>query len=326
LVKLLWLSVHFLTYRWRTRKTVGRNIILVSKGGAGSPDHFAGWRQQSTVFLAQGTDMADLHSPLIHPTAIISVEAVLASDVQIGPHAIIEGKVEIGPGCVIRPYAYLRGSLTMGSRNVVFSGAVLGEDPQHLKYRDEPTLLEIGDGNVFREHVTVHRGTTASGTTRIGNGNFFMANSHIAHDCRIGNHCIFANGALVAGHCRVDDGVYLSGNCAVHQFVRMGRLSLLSGVSATTKDVPPFIIQQGINNVVGVNVIGMKRSGMDAEQIDGVRRAFIVLYRQGLTVNEALARIEKQEDAVPAVQEFVTFIRESGRGINLFHERHLKAA
>jgi len=270
--------------------------------------------------------MADLNSRHIHPTALVSSEAVLASDVQVGPHAIIEGKVEIGPGCVIRPFAYLRGSLTMGSRNVVFSGAVLGEDPQHLKYRNEPTSLEIGDGNVFREYVTVHRGTTATGTTQIGNGNFFMANSHVAHDCRIGNHCIFANGALVAGHCTIDDGVYLSGNCAVHQFVRMGRLSLLSGVSATTKDIPPFIIQQGINNVVGVNVVGMKRNDVDAEQIDGVRRAFNVLYRQGLPISEALARLEEQEGAFAAVKEFITFIRQSSRGITLFHERHLKVA
>jgi len=270
--------------------------------------------------------MSDVQPARIHPTAIVSPQAILATDVQIGAYSVIENKVEIGPGCIIRPHTYLRGPLVLGCRNIVFSGAVLGEDPQHLKYQNEPTLLEIGDGNVFREHVTVHRGTTASGTTRIGSDNFFMAGCHIAHDCRIGSRCIFANGALVAGHCIIEDGVYLSGNCAIHQFVRMGRLSLLSGVSATTKDVPPFILQQGMNIIVGVNVVGMRRNGMDAKQIEGVRHAFHILYRQGLTVPEALARIENELNKVPVVTEFIHFIRGSVRGINLFHERDHKAA
>ena len=280
----------------------------------------------AVLFRRKGPDMADVQQANIHPTAIVSAQAILAEDVQIGAYSVIEGKVELGPGCIIRPHAYLRGPLVLGSRNTVFSGSVLGEDPQHLKYQNEPTLLEIGDGNVFREHVTVHRGTTASGTTRIGSDNFFMAGCHIAHDCRIGSRCIFANGALVAGHCIIEDGVYLSGNCAIHQFVRMGRQSLMSGVSATTKDVPPFIIQQGINIIVGVNVVGMKRNGMAADQIEGVRQAFHILYRQGLTVAQALVSIENDLKAISAVEEFVHFIRSSARGITLFHERDHKAA
>jgi UDP-N-acetylglucosamine acyltransferase len=270
--------------------------------------------------LGTGLDMADLLPPSVHSTAIVSPQAVLAADVQIGAYTVIEGRVEIGPGCIIRPHVYLRGPLVLGSRNIVFSGAVLGENPQHLKYQDEPTSLEIGNGNVFREHVTVHRGTAASGTTCIGNDNFFMAGCHIAHDCRVGSHCIFANGALVAGHCIIEDSVYLSGNCAIHQFVRMGRLSLISGVSATTKDVPPFIIQRALNLIVGVNVVGMKRNGMDAAQIEGVRRAFHILYRQGLAVTQALERIENELKDIPAVTELVTFIRTSSRGINLWNE------
>jgi UDP-N-acetylglucosamine acyltransferase len=270
--------------------------------------------------------MANLEPARVHPTAVISSEAVLANGVQIGPYAVIEGMVRIGSGCIIRPHAYLRGPLTMGARNTVFSGVILGEDPQHLKYQNEPTSLEIGEGNVFREHVTVHRGTNASGSTRIGDNNFFMAGSHIGHDCRIGCGCIFANGALVAGHCTIEDGVYLSGNSAVHQFSRMGRLSLLGGVSATTKDIPPFIIQQGINYVVGVNVVGMRRGGVASDQIDGVRQAFHILYRQGLAIGEALARLEKQLGSHAAVMEMASFIRGSTRGINRTRDRDLNAA
>jgi UDP-N-acetylglucosamine acyltransferase len=214
----------------------------------------------------------------------------------------------------------------MGRDNTVFSGAVLGEQPQHLKYDGEPTGVEIGDGNIFRENVTVHRGTTHSWTTRIGNGNFFMVNSHVAHDCCVGDRCILANGALVGGHCTLEDNVYLSGNCAVHQFVRVGRLALLSGCSATTKDIPPFIIQQNIDTVVGVNVIGMRRAGMANDQINAVRRAYQILYRQGLLIPNAISRIEQELGAFPAVEELVAFIRQSARGINPVRERSAGAA
>jgi UDP-N-acetylglucosamine acyltransferase len=270
--------------------------------------------------------MSSAPSGRIHPTAIISPEAVLADDVAIGPYALIEGPVRIGPGCVLRPRAHLCGPLTMGRKNIVFSGAVLGERPQHLKYNDEPTSLEIGDGNIFRENVTIHRGTTQSWKTCIGNENFFMVNAHVAHDCRIGDRCILANGALVGGHCTLGDNVYLSGNCAVHQFVRIGRLALLSGTSATTKDMPPFIIQQEIDTVVGVNVIGMRRAGISNDRIRAVREAFRILYRQGLVIPNALSRIEQELGSVDVVAELVAFIRQSSRGINPLRERHVGAA
>jgi UDP-N-acetylglucosamine acyltransferase len=194
---------------------------------------------------------------------------------------------------------------------------VLGEAPQHVKYNGEETRLEIGDDNIFREHVTVHRGTTYTGVTRVGNRNFLMCNTHVAHDCRIGDGCILANGALIAGHCVLEDNVYLSGNAAVHQFVRMGRLSLLSGVSATSKDVPPFVIQQGHNGTASVNTVGMRRAGIPAARIDAVRRAFHVLYREGLMLTAALAVVERDLGTVPEVAEMVAFIRASARGINL---------
>jgi UDP-N-acetylglucosamine acyltransferase len=260
--------------------------------------------------------------PRIHPTAVISPEAELAGDVQIGPCVVIEGQVRVGPGCVLGRGAHLCGPLSMGCGNVVFTGVVLGERPQHLKYEDEPTSLNIGDDNIFREHVTIHRGTAHTGKTQIGCRNSFMAGSHVAHDCLIGNHCTLKNGALVGGHCVIEDGVYLSGNCAIHQFVRMGRLALLRSCAITTKDIPPFVMQQGINSVVGINVVGMRRAGMTNEEIDAVRRAFHILYRQGQTVTSALNQLGRELGAVGAVAEIITFIGASRRGISVAQERH----
>jgi len=260
-------------------------------------------------------------SARVHPTAVVAPEADIADDVEVGPYAVIEGPVRLGPGCVIRPHAHLIGPLTMGRGNKVFTGAVLGERPQHLKYNDEPTGLEVGDDNIFREYCTIHRGTTHSWKTVIGHRNFFMSAAHVAHDCRIGNGCILANCALLAGHCVVGDGAYLSGNCVVHQFVRVGRLALLSGVSGTSKDIPPFIIQQDINSVTGVNVIGMRRAGMSHAEIDAVRQAYQVIFREGQTIPNALARLEAELGTVGAVAELIEFIRTSSRGINTIRER-----
>jgi UDP-N-acetylglucosamine acyltransferase len=263
--------------------------------------------------------------PRIHPTAVISAEAEIAEDVTIGPYVVVEGRVRIGTGCVIRPYVHLCGPLSMGCRNTVFTGAVLGEAPQHIKYQNEPTSLQIGDENIFREQVTVHRGTTQSWTTRVGSQNFFMAHSHVGHDSQVGNRCILANGALVGGHCVVGDNVYLSGNSALHQFVRVGRLALLSGVSATTKDIPPFLIQQNIDNIVGVNVVGMRRAGLSNQQIEGIRRAYHILFRQSKIMSVALAQVEAELADVDVAMELVAFIRQSKRGINPARDRNMAA-
>lgn len=264
-------------------------------------------------------------SARVHPTAIIAPEAEVGEEVQIGPYVVIEGEVRIGAGCVLRPGVHLIGPLTMGCHNTVFGGAVLGEQPQHVRYGGEPTRLVIGDHNIIREHVTIHRGTTHSWETRIGSHNFLMAHSHVAHDCRIGNHCIIANGALLAGHCVLEDNVYLSGNCALHQFVRVGRLALLSGVSASTKDIPPFIIQQRFNCVGGVNVVGMRRAGIATANIDAVRRAFHLLYRSHMVVPAALQHIEHDLGHVAEIAELVAFIRSSSRGIILNLDRDTAA-
>ncbi len=261
--------------------------------------------------------MALTVSELIHPTAVIDLEAELASDTQVGPYAVIEGAVRIGPGCIIESHACLNGPLTMGSDNFVGHGAVLGKSPQHKAYQGEPTGLRIGDGNVFREHVTVHRGTVqGDGETWIGNNNLFMIGSHIGHDCRVGNGCTLVNGAMVAGHVALGDGCILSGHAAVQQKVRVGRLAMLGGLGSTSKDIPPFVLQQGYNCVTGLNVVGLRRAGFSAETIAGLREAFRILYREGRTRGTALDRIEADLGTIPAVAEFVAFIRETTLGIN----------
>ncbi|HSQ57716.1 MAG TPA: acyl-ACP--UDP-N-acetylglucosamine O-acyltransferase, partial [Gemmata sp.] len=214
---------------------------------------------------------------LIHPSAIISDEARFGEGVRLGPFVVVEGPVTIGSATTIRPFAHLIGPMTIGENNDIGSGAVLGGAPQHLGYKGEPTEVVIGDGNIIREHVTIHRAMPAgvghgSGVTRVGHRNMFMANSHVAHDCVVGNECMFANGAVIGGHAIVGDRALLSGNSAVHQFCRVGRLGLLSGASATSKDIAPFWVMQEVNQVCGVNTIGMRRAGIPTPEIQAVRR------------------------------------------------------
>jgi UDP-N-acetylglucosamine acyltransferase len=252
----------------------------------------------------------------IHPTALVSPEAILAEDVVVGPFCIVEGRVRVGAGSILHARSHLIGPLTVGEGNEIFSNTIIGEKPQHFMYKNEPTSVEIGDNNVFRENVTIHRGTTGSWSTKIGSGNYFMAGAHVAHDCRIGNKCILANNSLVGGHVEFSDNVYISGNAAVHQFCRLGRLSFLSGTSGTTKDIPPFIIQQNINHVVGVNIIGMRRAGLNSAQINAIRRVYHIMFLQHLSSPNALAIVEAELGHIDVVQEFVRFVRESKRGIN----------
>jgi UDP-N-acetylglucosamine acyltransferase len=261
--------------------------------------------------------MAVAISDLIHPTAVIAPESEIAPDVQVGPYAIIEGAVRIGPGCLIESHACLSGPLTMGRDNVVGHGAVLGKSPQHKGYRGEPTSLRIGDGNVFREHVTVHRGTAqGNGETWIGDRNLFMIGSHIGHDARVGHGCTLVNGALVAGHVTLQDGCVLSGHAAVQQRVRIGRLAMLGGLGSTSKDIPPFVLQQGYNCVSGLNTIGLRRAGFSSEAIAALREAYRILYKEGRAQTSALDRIEADLGSIAEVAEFVTFIRETTLGIN----------
>jgi UDP-N-acetylglucosamine acyltransferase len=253
----------------------------------------------------------------IHPTALIGSDVHLAPDVQIGPFAIIEGAVEIGPGCVIEAHACLRGPMTLGAGNYIGHGAILGTMPQSRTYRGEETSLRIGNNNVLREYVTVHRGTVeGGGETVIGDRNYLMNNCHIGHDSRVGNGCTLVNGSLVAGHVELHDGCILSGHAVVQQRCRIGRLALLGGLGATSKDIPPFVLQEGFNCVSGLNLVGLRRAGIARENIDALKQSYRVLYKEGRTLPDALGRIEADWGSIPEVRELLEFIRGSRVGVN----------
>ncbi len=260
----------------------------------------------------------------IHPTAVVSPDARLADDVTVGPFTIIEGAVTLGPGCKVGPHCHLIGPLAVGRGNRFHAGCVIGDEPQHLGYKGEATRTEIGESNTFREYVTVHRGmpvadgAPGTGVTLIGNHNLLMANAHVAHDCRVGDRIVFANGAVIGGHAEIHDGAVLSGNSAVHQFCRVGRLGMLGGTSAVSQDLPPFwVIQGGINEVHGVNIVGMRRAGLATAEISAIRHAFRLLNRSGLTIPAAVAELEAAYPQVPSVRVLIDFLRTSRRGVCL---------
>lgn len=252
----------------------------------------------------------------VHPSALVGPEVALGANVAVGPYVVIEGPVTVGDGTVIRPFAHLIGPLTLGPGNDIGTGAVIGDRPQHGGYKGEPTSTVIGTGNVFREHVTVHRGTTfGDGVTRVGDRNTLMAGAHVAHDCTIGDDVILANGALVGGHAVVGDRAFLSGNSCVHQWCRVGRYALISGNTPISVDLPPFCMVQIVNRLVGINLVGMRRAGYAASDVKAVRRAYTILWREGRTMAEALARAEAELAGSAPVAEMLAFIRASKRGV-----------
>src|SRR5277367_4431029 len=186
---------------------------------------------------------------MIHPTAIIHPQAKLDATVSVGPYAVIDAGVELGAHCVVEPHVYLTGETKIGLHNQFHAGCVIGDAPQDLKYKDEPTRLRIGDHNVFREHVTIHRSTTSDGETVIGSHNYLMASCHVGHNCHLGAHIIIVNGALLAGHVTVHDRAFISGTCLIHQFTRVGTLTMMQGKSAVGQDLPPFTMASGINTI-----------------------------------------------------------------------------
>lgn len=251
----------------------------------------------------------------IHPSAVISPKAELADDVVVGPYSIIDGPVRIGAGCRIMGHAHIMGRTTMGQGNTVFPGAVLGAAPQHLGYKGEDTELVIGDRNIFREHFTAHIAWGEGQTTRIGSNNFFMACSHVAHNAVIGNNCTFTNGSAVGGHVVVGDRAVLAGGAMVHQFCQVGRLAMLGGHASCTVDAPPFVICMEVNLVVAVNVRGMRRAELSPAAVAAVKKAFRILFMHALGREQALARIEEELGSVPEVQELMSFVRSSKRGL-----------
>ena len=254
---------------------------------------------------------------MIHPTAVIEPGAVLGQNVKVGPFCYIAANVVIGDDTVLESHVVLKGPTVMGKGNHFYQFTSIGEDCQDKKYNGEPTELIIGDNNVFRENCTVHRGTIQDqGVTRIGSNNLFMNNTHVAHDCVIGDNVIFASGAQSAGHVHVGDWAILGGMTGVHQFVHIGAHSFCGGGSIVLKDVPPYVMVHGAPCVpAGINTEGLKRRGFDAEVLLEIRRAYKEVYRKGQTVAEALAALEDKAATMPELKLFTDFIANASRGI-----------
>ncbi len=251
---------------------------------------------------------------VIHPTAIIDPKAEIGADVFIGPYVIIEGNVKIGRGTKIYARAHILGATEIGEDCQIHMGAIIGHEPQDLGFKDQESLLKIGHRNIFRENVTVHRGTQKGSMTYIGHDNYFMGGVHIAHNCTIGNKVILCNNALVAGYVQIEDQAFISGGVVIHQFTRIGKLAMISGWSALSKDVPPFLIAQGRNCVKAINVVGLRRAGYPLSVRREIQRAFKTLFRSGLNIHQALSVLEAQELS-PEVRYMVEFIKNSKRGI-----------
>jgi UDP-N-acetylglucosamine acyltransferase len=253
----------------------------------------------------------------IHPTAVVDPGAEIDPSCEIGPYAVVGPQVKLGARTAVGAHAVVTGRTTMGEGNRVFPHAVIGEIPQDLKYRGEPTALAVGDRNTFRECVTVNLGTVqGGGVTTVGNGCLLMAYSHVGHDCRIGDGAIIANAVALAGHVVLEDHVHLSGLAAVHQFCRIGRLAFVSGLTGVAMDVPPYCTVAGARaELAGLNTVGMQRAGMSEEQVGRVKQAYKIVFRSNLGLAEALAQLEQELGGSPEIAHFLAFVRSSQRGI-----------
>ena len=250
----------------------------------------------------------------IHPTAIVDARATIDLTAEIGPYVVIDGPVEVGARTRVMAHAVLLGRTVIGADNGIHPGVVLGDVPQDLKFADVPTGLRIGERNVIREHVTMHRGTAPETWTVVGDDGFFMQNAHLAHNCVVGNETIIASGALLAGHVTVGDQAFISGNCVVHQFTRVGRLSIMRGLSRTSRDVPPFALIDDTHVVRGVNRVGLRRAGFDAGRVRTLVRAFRILFGERTNIRLAMERVAAECPA-PDVDEVLAFIRAAKRGV-----------
>lgn len=257
----------------------------------------------------------------IHPTAIVAPGARIAGDVSIGPYSIIGDHVVIGAGTTVGPHCVIDGHTTIGANNSFYRFCSIGGIPQDKKYRNEPTRLEIGDGNTIREYVTINTGTAQDvGVTRLGNDNWIMAYVHIAHDCQIGSHTVIANGVQLAGHIHIGDWAILGGLSAVHQFVRIGAHTMIGGTSSIRQDTPPYLIGAGDPfRPVGINSEGLSRRGFTPEAIAALKEAYKLLYRRNLKVEEACEKMRELQrekpDAADALQPLIDFLAASTRGI-----------
>lgn len=262
---------------------------------------------------------------MIHPSAVIDPKAEIADGVEIGPFSVIEAGVRIGAGTKIGPHVHIQGLTEIGRDNFIGTGAVLGLPAQHTAYKGAPTRLVIGDRNTIREYASVHRAYQEGEATVIGNDCFLMGFSHVAHDCRIDDGAVIANGALVAGHVTIGSRAFVSGNVVIHQFCRIGRLAMLSGLSGFGADIPPFTLVQGIpGRIRGLNVVGLRRAGIGPESRKELKRLLHLLYRGDKTPREAIAGLNIEELG-PEAREYVEFYTASKRGISTFQAYSRKA-
>jgi len=253
----------------------------------------------------------------IHPTAIVAPSAELGDGVNIGPYAIVGEEVVLGAGTTVGAYASVQGPTRLGPENRIFAHAVLGFDPQDIKYRGERTRLVIGARNVFREFATIHRGTSATGETVIGDDNFFLAYTHVAHDCQIGSRCIFSNNASLGGHIEVGDGVVLSAFVGGHQFTRIGSYAFVGAFTPIRQDVLPFCKTDGHEaKTYGLNKIGLERHGFSKERVAVLNKAYKILIRSKLNTKQALERLEAELSGEPDVAYLIEFVRASERGFH----------
>jgi UDP-N-acetylglucosamine acyltransferase len=251
-----------------------------------------------------------------HSSAIVDSRAEIGSDVEIGPFAVIGADARIGDGCRIGPHAVIHPYSSIGARCRIHAGAVIGDLPQDTAFKDCRSFVEIGADCILREGVTIHRGTEEDTATIVGDGCFLMVNSHVGHNAKVGKRVIMANGSLLAGRVEIGDGVFISGNAAVHQFVKIGRLAMLSGMSGASKDLPPFCTLHGctMNQIGGLNTVGMRRAGLPAAERQAVKRVFTMICASELNVSQALAELEPEYPEGPA-REFIEFVKSSQRGI-----------
>lgn len=251
----------------------------------------------------------------IHPLAVVDPTASIGRDVVIGPFSIVEHDVTIGDGCILESHVIIKQGSKLGPENHVFEGSVIGGLPQHLHMPEQVGSIIIGARNTIREHATIHRALDASRATTVGDQNLLMVGVHIAHDCHVGNHTIFANNSMLAGHVLVEDRAYVSGNVAVHQFCRVGGLAMVGGLARVIKDVPPYVtIDGGSGYVVGLNTIGLRRNGFSNETIGQLKAAYRLIYRSGLKWREILERLQAEFTEGPAAH-FAEFFADSKRGI-----------
>ena len=250
-----------------------------------------------------------------HPTAIVDPQALIDPSAEVGPYVVIDGPVRIGARTRLMAHVTVVGDTTLGADNVCYPGVHIGHEPQDLGYQGAPTGVRIGDRNAFREGTVVHRGTQPGTYTEIGSDVFCMSNAHVAHNCRVSDHVILATGAVLGGHVQVGERAFVSGNCVVHQFVRVGRLVIMRGLSRASRDVPPFALMDDTHVVRGVNRVGLRRAGFDTARIRTVVRAFRILFGVRRNLREAMDEVERELGASADVAEVLTFIRMSKRGV-----------